>query len=124
MASETSPGRWQDKLVLILGLWIVVSPFVFGYPYGAGGAINAYCSGILMVILAAIDLSGTYPWAVGINFLLGIWLIISPWVVNGLPVYAFDGNEISVGILALILLVWEFRADPKLHTKWGASRIG
>lgn len=124
MATGTSPKRWQDRLVLLLGIWMIISPFVFGYPYGSGGAINAYCSGVAMLVLAAVDLSGTYAWAVGLNVLLGIWLIISPWVVNGLPGSSFDANEISVGIVAIILLAWELNVDPELHAKWGARSIG
>lgn len=123
MATGASPKRWQDQLVLILGIWIIISPFVFSYPYGSGGAINAYCSGALMVILAAVSMAGTFPWAVGLNVLLSIWVIVCPWVVNDIPDTSFDANEISAGIVSIILLVWELQANPELSKFVTRTRI-
>lgn len=123
MATGISPKRWQDQLVLILGIWIIISPFVFAYPFGAGGAVNAYCSGALMVILAAVSMAGTFSWAVGINVLLNIWLIVCPWVVNEIPDTSFDANEIAVGIVSIVLLAWEVLAHPELAKFGTRTRI-
>ena len=46
MAMHLSTRRWQDQLTLLLGLWLFVSPWVFGYPADAPQAINAYVAGL------------------------------------------------------------------------------
>lgn len=64
MANNPSVKRWQDQLILLLGLWFFITPWVFGYPTPSLQAWTAFISGAVMVLLAACNLYKTYFWAV------------------------------------------------------------
>ncbi|HEV7815018.1 MAG TPA: SPW repeat protein [Janthinobacterium sp.] len=117
MAAIQSTRRWQDQLILVLGLWLIVSPWVFAYPGGSPQMMNAIISGIIVAALAAFDLYKTYFWAVVVNLLVGIWVAISPWVLRVTDQRAM-WNELIVGIAIVVLALWELRTDPELHKHW------
>jgi hypothetical protein len=110
--------RWQDQLILVLGLWLIVSPWAFAYPEGSPQMINAFVSGVVIAALAAFDLYKTYFWAVMLNLLVGIWVAVSPWVLGAADRGTVMWNELIVGIAVVVLAVWEMRTDPELHKHW------
>jgi hypothetical protein len=116
MASNPSAKRWQDQLILLLGLFI--TPRVFSYPIPSPQAWNAYVAGAVSAILAAFELYKTYFWAVAVNLLLGIWVAISPWVLSVASQRELMWNELIVGIAVIVLALWEMRSDPELHKHW------
>ncbi len=118
MATNFSVRRWQDQLILLLGLWLFVSPWAFSYPLGSLEAVNAFVSGIVIVVLAAFDLYKTYFWAVVVNLLVGLWVAASPWVMEAAQQKSMMWNELIIGIAVFVLAVWELRTDPELHKHW------
>ncbi len=118
MATHFPRHRWQDQLILLLGAWLFVSPWVFGYPSDSPVAINAMVAGALMAALAAFDLYKTYAWAVIVNLLLGTWVAVSPWVGIMSERGVMMGNAVVVGVAVVILALWELRSDPELHQQW------
>jgi len=59
MATNFKLKRWQDQVILLLGLWLIVSPWAFSYPEGSPQMINAFASGLVIAVLAAFDLYKT-----------------------------------------------------------------
>lgn len=121
MALHMSSRRWQDQVILLLGLWLFASPFVLGYPSESAQAVNSYTAGLVIALLAVFDLYKTYMWAVVVNMLVGLWVAVSPWV----PAFADRGalmtNHVIVGVAVLVLALWELRSDPELHKQWARS---
>lgn len=122
MAMHLSSRRWQDQVTLLLGIWLVISPFALGYPASSAQAINAYVSGVVIALLAAFDLYKTYVWAVVLNMLIGLWVAISPWVPVTADRSALMSNNVIVGVAVLLLALWELRSDPELHSQWASGR--
>ncbi len=118
MATNESVRRWQDQLILVLGLWLIVSPWAFAYPEGSPQMINAFISGAVIAILAAFELYKTYFWAVVLNLLVGVWVAVSPWVLRVADRNTVMWNELIVGIAVVVLALWELRTDPELHKHW------
>jgi hypothetical protein len=118
MATTNSLRRWQDQLILVLGLWLIVSPWALAYPAGSVQMINAIVSGFILAVLSAFELYKTYFWAVVVNLLVGIWVAISPWVLRVADQGAVMWNELIVGIAVAVLALWEMRTDPELHKHW------
>lgn len=100
----TTTTKWLAGLNAILGLWLIVAPFVFGV---TGGSLwNAVIVGALIAIV------GAYNWyltmgdeevtvgGAGVNTLLGLWLIAAPFVFT--PVTAMLWNNVVVGVLVAI----------------------
>lgn len=116
-----STKRWQDQVILLLGLWQFVTPWVYGYALDSATAINALIAGAVIALLAAFDLYKTYVWAVVLNLLVGIWVAISPWVLKVAEQRTVMLNEVIVGLAVLILALWELRSDPELHEQWSGT---
>jgi succinate dehydrogenase/fumarate reductase cytochrome b subunit len=121
MEMQRSARRWQDQAILLLGLWLFVSPWVLAYASGSPQAMNAWIAGAVIAVLAAFDLVKTYAWAVLVNLLAGVWVAVSPWI----PAMADRGpmmsNSLIVGIAVVVLALWELRSDPELHRQWADS---
>ena len=121
MALHFLAKRWQDQLILLLGVWLFVSPWVLGIPGDSPRAINAHVVGIAIAALAAFDLYKTYYWAVIANLLLGAWIALSPWISAFVDRGAMMTNSVIVGIAVVVLGMWELRADPDLHRQWSSA---
>lgn len=110
--------RWQDQVILLLGLWTFISPWVFNYPIPSTEAWNAFISGAVVAILAVFDLYQTYFWAVVLNLLVGLWIAASPWVLRVAAERELMWNQVVVGLAVAILALWEMRTDPDLQKHW------
>jgi ABC-type enterobactin transport system permease subunit len=113
-----SARRWQDQVILLLGIWLFVSPFVLGYPVGSPPAINAFIAGAVMGILAAFDLYKTYVWAVIVNMAVGAWTAVSAWLVGVMHDPVMTSSLLIVGVATIVLGLWELHTDPELHSQW------
>lgn len=124
MALHISRRRWQDQVILLLGVWLFAAPFVLGYASESAPAVNSYTAGLIIALLAAFDLYKTYLWAVIVNMLAGLWVAVSPWV----PAFADRGplmsNHVLVGLAVMVLGLWELRSDPELHAQWARPSTG
>lgn len=118
MDTSLKATRWQDWGNLIVGAWLFVSPWVLAYQSEMPSIEwNAYLSGAAIVIFAAFAVYMPRAWEEGINILLGLWMIASPWVL------AFSGHKeatshaIIVGALVAILAIWAMVHDKDFE-KW------
>ena len=91
--------RWQDWVMLILGIWLLVAPFwMSGYAsHGSVAAGNSYIFGILVIAFAWAALATQRRWEEWVELAIGIWLVISPFVLR------FWGSEHGAGVNTLIL---------------------
>lgn len=118
MAMHLSTRRWQDQVILLLAIWLIVSPWAMAYPSDSPPAINAFIAGGIMAVLAMFDLYKTYAWAVFLNIIVGAWVVFSPWLVDVMHDRAMSASMLVVGLAAIALGIWELRTDPDLHQQW------
>ena len=118
---------WVPLLVALLGVWLLSSPFTFGYAdaemAGSGVAritaerslpsISArgaalmwsdLVSGILLIVLGVLSLSARRLWAPWAACFVGIWLLFAPLVLWS-PSAAVYFNDTLVGALVIALTV-------------------
>jgi len=117
-AGTPSHRRWQDQLILLLGLWQFITPWVYAYPIPSPQAWNAFITGAVLAILAAFDLYKTYFWAVMVNLLVGIWVAVAPWALRVEDQRDIMWGSLAVGIAVVVLALWEMRTDPELQKHW------
>ncbi len=48
--------RWEESLALLCGVWLIASPFAFGYAEAGGLAAWHFALGGIVVLLAAVEL--------------------------------------------------------------------
>lgn len=118
MALHYSTKRWQDQVILLLGLWLIASPWVMGYPSDSPPTTNAVIAGIIMAAMAAFDLYKTYVWAVVLNLVVGAWVAVPSWFIGVLQDRVMMSSLIATGAATVILGLWELRTDPELHQQW------
>ena len=92
--------HWQDVASLLLGVWLVLSPFALGF---AGAAVWITIVLGLFVILFAVEgfviPSYLEEWG---EILLGLALVVAPWTVGYESVSATVSSMVA-GILVILL---------------------
>jgi len=106
--------HWQDAGSLLLGVWLVLSPFALGF---AGAAVWITIVLGLCVILFAVEgfviPSYLEEWG---EILIGLALVAVPWTV-GYESLATVSSVVS-GILVILLAAWELMTDRDFNTWW------
>jgi hypothetical protein len=108
-----TPGDyWQSQIAsglnFLAGLWVIVSPWVFGYFSNTAAMWNDVGVGIAVSILALIrvfDTRGT-AWLSWINVILGGWFFFSPWIFGYTANTAGFWNSIATGAAIFLLGLW------------------
>jgi hypothetical protein len=106
-----NPGASQQAsagaswINVLLGIWVIISPFVVQFAQLPAAMWNNVIVGIVIALLALIRTSAPrqtgWSWA---NVILGIWMIISPFVI-GVMTTAIVWNNIILGIV-IALIAW------------------
>jgi hypothetical protein len=101
-----------DVANLILGVILFFSPWIFKFDAGRPSE-NAYIAGIIIAVLAIAALSAFAVWEEWLNLIVGLWTLVSPWVLGfvgkAMTVTAIIG--VIVAILAAIEL-WMLSQNP------------
>lgn len=120
---------WIYLAVVLLGVWLVASPFTFGYsdPTTVGGEVERVTmerglapvseraaamawsdviSGLLLIVLGLLSLDPRRLWAPWAAAVVGLWLLFAP-LVFWAPTPAAYANDsfVGVGVIALTLLI-------------------
>lgn len=114
--NPTEAGKWASLAIALLGLWLIVEPFLFEIL--AANFWNDIVVGALLVVVGGYNYyrrADEHLGSVGAAVfaaLLGLWLIVSPWVyaveieaVNLTTEVGF-WNDVIVGLLVLVLGVY------------------
>lgn len=101
--------HWPDWINLILGIWLIITPFLFGFSGQTMALRNAVISGIVTSVIALGAVSAFMVWEEWLNFIVGLWLIVSPWVLGFSMVTAAVWNLVIVGLLVVFFSLWESR---------------
>jgi uncharacterized membrane protein len=119
-SSEQLAMQWKDLGNLLLGLWLVVSPWAAAFAGDTSAATNAWITGGLIAVLAAAALISFQKWEEWINALLGVWLIASPFILGLTANMTVVWNLIIVGVLVAILAIWA-AATTEESGNWATS---
>jgi len=110
-------ARLCDVANLILGAFLFLSPWIFGFEAGVASQ-NAHVAGIVIAVLAIAALAAFAVWEEWLNLLVGLWTLVAPWVLG------FQGNATAttihvivgaiVAVLAAVELWIMYRHPPHL----------
>jgi hypothetical protein len=130
MTSNVRSDRWRDWVMLALGAWLFLSPWILGFTVApaegeavasgfAAAAWNAWILGVVIAALAiwaALKFAEWHDWANGV---LGVWLVVAPWILGFAAQTAALWNHVVVGLLIIALAAWELwevRHQPAQRT--------
>jgi len=115
---DRSNAKLCDVANLILGVFLLISPWIFKFEPGHLSQ-NAVITGIVIAVLAIAALAAFAVWEEWLNLIVGIWAVISPWVLG------FQNNQtattvhVIVGALVAILAaleIWMTQAPTRITT--------
>jgi SPW repeat len=107
--------HWQDVASLLLGVWLVLSPFALGF--GGAALWITIVLGLFVVLLAVegfVIPSYLEEWG---EILFGLALVVAPWTFDYEAVSATVSSMVS-GILVIMLGAWELVTDRDFITSW------
>lgn len=116
--------HWQEWVNLAFGLWVMVSPWAIahvmagaGDPAGVTEAVmwNHYAVGAAVALLAAVALGSSRQWGEWLNIALGIWLLVSPWVIGFTTSAVLMLNAAVVGGLIVVFAGWSLMEELALR---------
>ena len=113
--------HWQDPVNLVLGLWMVISPWILAHQGEAGPTWNAVTVGVLIAALALFELFKVKAWEEWTSMALGAWLVISPWVVGFSTLGAAMWNAVIVGLAVALLALWALGTDKDIGGWWSPA---
>lgn len=103
MPDTMRKGTWPDVVNLLLGVWLFLTPWFFGYSGEAMAAWNAWIAGVVIAALGIAALSAFYEWEEWIELIAGLWVAISPWLLGFSAITAAMGWHVIVGIAVAVL---------------------
>jgi SPW repeat len=100
-------ARTASGINILLGLWLIFSPWVFDYS-GRAPVLNSVYVGALIAMLAAFRLAALRRSAglSAINVILALWISASPWVFGYSANVGAVGDNLLLGIAIATLASW------------------
>ena len=120
MMEMVAMARWSQIPLLGLGLWLIASPFTFGYS-NVLLIWNDILSGILVIVFAAIAFHTKRVWAAWVNTFVGLWVAFAP-IAFWAPDAAAYANGTLVGVLvtvfAMLIPMMLTMPGPEIPLGW------
>ena len=83
MASQNSlRAHYQDWINLVCAVLLFISPWVLAFSGDVMATRAAWITGVVVAIFAVAALVQFAEWEEWISLLLGVWMIVAPWVVG------------------------------------------
>jgi hypothetical protein len=105
-AAESRIAQATEGLALLAGVYLVISPWVVGFTQLQTITVNNLVTGIAVALLA-LGFASAFGRTHGLTWvlpLIGIWTIISPWVVSGeVNITSVVVNNVILGAVILLL---------------------
>ena len=102
----------------ILGAWLFLTPWIFGFVPNTAASWNAWLSGVAIGVIALAALLAFAEWEEWISLLLGVWVAVSAWAVgfaiHATPTWVHVVTGIFVAVVAGVRLWFIHRSPPRV----------
>ena len=93
----------------VLGLFLVASPWLFGFSGEQAATWNAALVGVVLGAVALTGVIDLREWEGWASLALGLWATVAPWVVGFSGVVNAMWTHVGVGLATAILAAVELR---------------
>jgi hypothetical protein len=97
----------QDWVNLVLAVILFVSPWVLGFAAETAAAWTAWGTGVVIAVLAVAAIVQFAEWEEWANGILGLWLVLSPWIVGFTNIVVAQWTHVVLGLLVAAVAGWE-----------------
>jgi thiol:disulfide interchange protein len=93
-------------LIVVSGIWLIVAPFILGFK-GTMLGMNDVITGVViaMISLIAIGLPEESGWMNWVSALLGVWILITSFLIASIGI-AGMWNNLIIGVITVFLGIW------------------
>ena len=105
--------QWKDAVNLVLGLWLIVSPWALGFVTDRTPTWNAWAVGVVIAVAALAALIAFNKWEEWVEIALGAWLIVSPYLLGFTMQMHTTWNQVIIGIIVGGLAIWSAMVTPE-----------
>lgn len=113
MENTVNKSIWQDWVNLILGAWLIVSPWVMDYSSAGFAAGDAWILGVAVVIISVVGLISPNVWEEWLNLLLAALILISPITVGFIHQDVAVWNSVVLSVLIGAAAIWGLARQVK-----------
>ncbi len=98
--------KYADALNIIVGIWLILAAFALGFTDVSIALWNSIIVGVAIIVVSALRISSEsdrWYWLSWVTFVLGLWLIASPFILG------YDGqirpmaSDVFAGIAVVLL---------------------
>ncbi|MRR12078.1 hypothetical protein EG835_06325, partial [bacterium] len=119
--AELQRARWASAGNALAGLWLILAPFVLSFEGVEIAQWNHVIVGSAVLVLAAIrafdpDERESMSW---MNVVLGLWMIVSPFLLGYANVNDAQTNSLITGVIVLALAVFSAYKTNEAHREEG-----
>lgn len=93
--------NWQEGTLLVLGAWLLLSPFLLDYAGAQTALGNSLVAGTGVALFALLGLLRAPPWSAWAALVVGLWLMASAFALAGASAPAY-WNQLAVGALIVV----------------------
>lgn len=97
--------HWQDWIIVLMGLWLVMTPWLLGAIPGSAAEIDFWVTGLAVIALAGSEISMFEPWKEWALAAAGTWLFLSARILDFTD-GALIGNAAAMGLMIVALAGW------------------
>ncbi|MHB1250267.1 MAG: SPW repeat protein [Polaromonas sp.] len=110
--------HWQDPVNAVLGVGLVLSPWVLGFQDTTLAMVNAVVIGLALIAAALGAIFVPRAWEEWTEAILGLWLVVSPWALGFNTQYQATMNALVVGVVTAALALWILMTDKDYSGRW------
>ena len=118
----TRPKHWQDAVNVVLGVWLIVSPWAIGYQDQTAALADAIAVGVALIATALGAIFVPRAWEEWTEGVLGLWLFLSPAVLGFTADRRALLSAVITGVVIVALALWTLLTD-KDYSAWLRKRM-
>ncbi len=105
--------HWQDPVNAVLGVAMVLSPWVLNFSEETFATVNAVVIGFALVATALGAMLAPKAWEEWTEAILGLWMVISPWALAYSHVQLAMYAATASGLIVTVLALWTLATDKE-----------
>lgn len=110
--------HWQDPVNALVGVWLVLSPWVLGFHNVVVATSTTTAVGALLLISSIDAMRFPQAWEEWLDVMLGVVLMLLPAVFGFDTLVVALQNALVCGALVTFLALWVLASDDVLAGWW------
>jgi hypothetical protein len=111
--------HWQDPVNVVLGAWLVLSPWILGFSAERMVMGNAVIVGVLLIAASLGAIFIPRAWEEWTEAVLGLWMAVSPWLLKYSAQHTATTSALVTGLVILALALWVLMTDSEYGWRRG-----